>query len=609
MESDPYSAGPGDTTANLFHLHSQTIIDNYLKKLQFDTPLPPAGKPDTESRIPPVTRVAVIGGGVSGLQVAMRLSKAGHKVDVFEATERTGGRLYTFHFGGGEWNYFDVGAMRFPHISVMQPTLDLFAELGLPLLKYYMPSDDNTILLYNNIRVKRKDSAGVTFNAQITKGGSVPDYWVNLGVTHLMRNVYGRFLDALRKDYAQGYKEVMVYDNHSTRSLMAFVTLPTITDPVTGLEVYPCKEPYPVEVINWLELMTFSVGWFDRSFSETIFELLAFSEDQVRPWSCVKDGSEQITNVMVQKMLNEEPWKDQVQIWLSQQVTAINFDKASGEFTISATPRPRSDPAGKYISASLMPDLGRKYSHVVLAVSPQAMRYIDLSTCQLDYGQRQALLALRPGPATKVGMIFNYDWWTPLGIVGSQSQTDLPVRTVVYPSYGPGISKVIIASYCWTQDAQTMAALMQGSGTFDETRLKNAILSDLAAIHDIPLTTMESYYAGMYAYDWSHNPQTMGAYAFFGPGEFVSLYENLTRPAAQGGLHFAGEAISTCHAWVAGALDAANRVVGQIDPKYMLPSEEPQNPKDYPTYMSREHLLKQLQVSAHLQQKEFGQLE
>ena len=52
-----------------------------------------------------------------------------------------------------------------------------------------------------------------------------------------------------------------------------------------------------------------------------------------------------------------------------------------------------------------------------------------------------------------------------------------------------------------------------------------------------------------------------GAFGFFGPGDFEDLYTSMTYPAAGGRLHFAGEALSTRHAWVEGALDSAWRAV------------------------------------------------
>ena len=84
---------------------------------------------------------------------------------VLEASERYGGRVYTYHFKKQEGetastqNYFDVGAMRFPNNAANARTFELFEELGITkeggeggkLLPYHLSTDDN-ILLFNGMR-------------------------------------------------------------------------------------------------------------------------------------------------------------------------------------------------------------------------------------------------------------------------------------------------------------------------------------------------------------------------------------------------------------------------------------------------------------------------
>ena len=57
-----------------------------------------------------------------------------------------------------------------------------------------------------------------------------------------------------------------------------------------------------------------------------------------------------------------------------------------------------------------------------------------------------------------------------------------------------------------------------------------------------------------------------GAFARFGPGKFSSLYTSLSTPAANGLLHFAGEALSIRHGYVEGALHSAWRAVNEMLP-------------------------------------------
>ena len=54
--------------------------------------------------------IAIIGAGLAGLTCAYELRGSGHEVDVYEATDRIGGKLYTVAFEGGPT---DMGAEAF----------------------------------------------------------------------------------------------------------------------------------------------------------------------------------------------------------------------------------------------------------------------------------------------------------------------------------------------------------------------------------------------------------------------------------------------------------------------------------------------------------------
>jgi monoamine oxidase len=148
---------------------------------------------------------------------------------------------------------------------------------------------------------------------------------------------------------------------------------------------------------------------------------------------------------MKARLEDPQRYRGNVAIKPLHQTTAVKFDPLQRQFTVSGERKQNSNE----LNWTAFSDSG--YSHVVLAISPQCMRFIDLSTCMLDYAQRSALLMLQPGPSIKVGMKFSNSWWGEQGIKGGQSTTDRPVRTVVYPSHGDGKSKVLIASYCWSK--------------------------------------------------------------------------------------------------------------------------------------------------------------
>lgn len=88
-----------------------------------------------------VLNIGIIGAGAAGLftgllldflnkkyQEKFKTKKVQFKYDILEASERVGGRLFTYNFddspinrdGSVNRNYYDVGAMRFPDNPVME---------------------------------------------------------------------------------------------------------------------------------------------------------------------------------------------------------------------------------------------------------------------------------------------------------------------------------------------------------------------------------------------------------------------------------------------------------------------------------------------------------
>ncbi|KAF8572831.1 FAD-linked reductase [Ramaria rubella] len=212
-----------------------------------------------------------------------------------------------------------------------------------------------------------------------------------------------------------------------------------------------------------------------------------------------------------------------------------------------------------------------KFSQVISTIPLPVLRTVDLSKADLSPMQSNALRQLDYGPSVKVGMQFRTAWWTlwkdldgnPLNIVGGQTYTDRPLRTIVYPSFGDvhgGKTTTLIASYCWTEDSIRLGALIGNNSA----ALSKLVLKELADIHNVDLQDLTNQLIDTKAWSWSQDPCTMGAFAFFGPGKFRNVYTSLNSPAAQGSLHFAGEALSVRHAWVEGALDSAWRAICEM---------------------------------------------
>jgi hypothetical protein len=220
------------------------------------------------------------------------------------------------------------------------------------------------------------------------------------------------------------------------------------------------------------------------------------------------------------------------------------------------------------------------YDTVFSTVPLGCLRHMDTSKANLSYPVKQAMRTLAYGPSAKVAMKFKRAWW--IHDLGAKSikkaglgHSDLSIRTCVYPSYNidneAGTPAVLLCSYTWQQDALRLTPLIStnpdpNEKMHEEEELKNLIFRDLARMHASDAVSeskvydlIKNNYDSHHAFDWDQNPNSVGAFAFFGPQQFGSTWGNIIQP--QGDLHIIGEAASPHHAWVVGALESAVHAV------------------------------------------------
>ncbi|KAG0704662.1 hypothetical protein DFH29DRAFT_848626 [Suillus ampliporus] len=570
--------------------------DDLLKKLpplfHHNNPLKGHPHPLPSSQLPELPdcgygetgTVGILGAGVGGLYTALILDSLDIKYEILEASDRTGGRLFTYNFPNGEELRMstircccDVGAMRYPlpkkdnqgHYKpgVMKRLGDLinYSKLNdshnIPLKSrlidyYFTAKAGGSFYYFNKQRYQVSDPSSKPPDFRAQEMGVEPEY-VAVGVEKIVGDVIEPFARILTQDLEQqsrrGWDIMRKNDVYSLRAYMSFKYIPSVSLGLSPMHL-------DTNVINWCETFDKSTGWYDRSLTESVFEALAFakagSERDVE-WKCFKGGSQVLTNYMTEYITNKGSL-----IKLKKSVTSISAGTNAMKVSVRGEFSPRT------------------YSHVISTIPLPSLRMIDLSSAGLNVMQRNALRKVQYGPSVKVGVRFKSAWWTDrFGIVGGQSFTDLPIRTMVYPSHGVDSSSpstVLIASYCWTNDAERLGSLVNTGKTEYNEELKELVLRNLAEVHNIRDDFLSKQYVDIHAWDWNHNPLTMGAFAFFGPGDFQDLYTSLTVPNANKRLHFAGEAISTRHAWVVGALDSAWRAVYE----YLLASGHPQTTID-----------------------------
>ena len=336
-----------------------------------------------------------------------------------------------------------------------------------------------------------------------------------------------------------------------------------------------------------METLDTGTGLYDEAFSETVMDAFDFTGSDAG-WQCVEGGMDRFVF--------------ELKAFLDTKATTPHSSSMGSESDSTSS---GTGPAGQnvpssplilqgYEVVSISPDSSgglllvkgksgesKAFSHVINTAPLSIQRTMDMSACDLTYKQREAIRTLHYDFSCKVGIKFKTRFWETASssankfpsdpIKGGQSSTDNPLRIVVYPSYGVDTidaAAVMIASYTWAQDASRMGALCCGSGNsadVHDARRDEAIKICLNYLTEIHGEIVNEQYTGEYVVmDWYSEKYAQGAFALFGPGQFTDLFPNIVQPAAQGKLHFAGEATSVHHAWIVGALNSAYRSVWEI---------------------------------------------
>ncbi|KAA1477078.1 hypothetical protein DENSPDRAFT_828268 [Dentipellis sp. KUC8613] len=508
----------------------------------------------------------------------MILQDLGIEYEILEANDRIGGRIFTHRFNGEagrhaprntpeRYDYFDVGAMRFPDIPFMSRVFDLFKSIRVDdLLVDYHLGVGNNLSYYNTRPPLRKSDirpSSDPFRVSIARGGTVPERYALAGTQPWISKTFDPFRNLFReafdghegqdrlRAFEKAWKVLMKQDHHTTRGYMQ--------------SQKEDQEPFPEPVVNWLETFHAGTGGYNYAFTESVISSLNFDwpwpqldppvipNAQQTKWYCIDGGSDHIVYKMAET-LESKPI-------LKQRVTKM--ERRSNQIVVEGV-----DTGG-------VRQWKRRYGHVICTVPLGCLGAIDTDGLDLLYNHKQAIRALQYHSSTKIGIKFKERWWEKRGVIptgpirGGQSSTDTPIRTCVYPSYGldtrdaPG---VLIASYTTAQDSRRIGVLAQEKGSVAGEMLLEQTLDELAKMHGMSkkqFGPVKDYFP----HNWDMDIFARGAFAHYGPGQFGApgddgrLFASIKTPAAKGRFHIAGEATSVHHAWVLGALNSAWRAV------------------------------------------------
>ncbi len=640
---------------------SQWIIDNYgddyintlndqrsrVDEKQFkSTFLNVAGNAD-------IPTVGIIGGGFAGLYSGLILQSLGIECEVFEASDRVGGRIITWYSKDYDKNdvnksglYGEVGGMRIPQFSEdMLPVQHLALSINAVLKrnnledqlvkwrKFYYNSDVQR-LRYNNMDapIEAQEAGLNALNFGVNKGGDIPMVWITeckdshgntyLPINMVLDKVNERFIAAIKRSFAEGFKLLSNFDNHSMWSYLTNVFTLEQLGEYYNPEMGKKTDNLSYNIASYLETLNAGTGMYSVSFVEMVIAVYDWdgsknSYDPIDPDvymvtgdngmqhfpdACravldLKDGVLEEDGLRAQQLIGMikgtngklgyspdnltdaahapstvppaeaippiegNPSQVKKRVHMNHKVTNVVYDATSfnGYGGMNINLEVTNDGKIKQIE--------KKYPYVISTLPNGAYLNGDLKTNffdNLSFAKTRAIRESNYMSSFKAFITFKEQFWATLGKRQSKGLgvgvSDRSNRQIVYPSYGYEAQGGVLQVYCWAQDADRMGAMT------DEERV-NECLKGIAYLY--PEVTIDDVFAGyepeVTTKTWFWNNHANGAaFALFAPGQFNNLYPTLLTPEFNGHLNLAGECCSVHHGWIVGALDSAYNAVTNI---------------------------------------------
>ncbi len=286
---------------------------DYLKTLQLQRSKPLSGLLRSKSQTP---LVGIVGGGFAGMYAGLILQSLGYEFELFESTDRVGGRIKTWYsknYNARDKNkaglYGEVGGMRLPQFAPdMLPVQHLSLVLNAVLSrngqdnkkvywrKFYYNSPVQR-LRFNNMAepIISKDAANNSLNFNRAKHGDVPDVWLSPAKTPkgevfipanvIMEMVNNPFIKEINRDFESGFELLMKYDKYS---MWDYLTNEFKLKQLKEYYFPKLGEPndkLPWSVVSYLETTNVGTGMYSVSFVEMVLAAYDWggSKDPYRP--------------------------------------------------------------------------------------------------------------------------------------------------------------------------------------------------------------------------------------------------------------------------------------------------------------------------------------
>ncbi len=426
-------------------------------------------------------RVVIVGGGMAGLHCAYRLSRLGLRATIYEASTRTGGRMFTERGIFPDGQHCELGGEL---IDTGHATMhDLSAELGIELLDY------------NN------DDTSLARLVALFDGSKLSDDAILQGFAPIAERIDAALTTLQDPEEYVTYKTPNGAQALDQLSISAWMDQEgfSATDPVRRLIelAYIGEFGLEIDACNSLNLLTFI------STDTTRLELFGESDERYH----TKEGNDLYTRLLAERL-------SLGQIQLEHQLQAVD-SLSDGRYRLTF-----STPGGTHEV---------KAEHVVLALPFTTLRQVDMGV-EMPAVKRQAIDDLGYGTNAKLMVGFSSRLWreAPYSSDGSTYADVGFMQTWETSRLQPGAAGII------TNFVGGQKGIAMGEGTPEQQAA--AFLDGFEQVFPGVKATANGRVARMH---WPTHPFTLGSYSAYKVGQFTTIAG--AEIERVGNLHFCGE--------------------------------------------------------------------
>lgn len=506
-------------------------------------------------------KVAIIGAGEAGLAAAVELRKIGCDITLFEASQRIGGKVYTYYFDRKNNKYGELGEISIPvsHYTTWH-YINLFNLETRPFV-----NNNNNSLLYIRGAKALNDQKGKQVVKNIHPKFDLSNSDKKKLKEQVDKKFYKKYLESLTLEERRELLEIK--DKYSEKIEQI--------DKLSYRKAYE-NAGFSEEAISMLGYLDGSKQFFQIGLMEILQRYYTVDSEfnyyikdgminlPLSLYGALFDENEKIFNGIDKEKLGN------VKAKMGTPVEGIYSSETEDRITI------------KYAEGEMKKEVLEKFDYVICTIPFQSLKRMDIEP-NFNSRKIRAINEMNYETSGKIYLYLKERFWEmggkSKGIVGGKTFTDIPLVSIYYPSdhsealndkigsyilkpgASPKESGVLLVSYSWCNEAMLLG------NENAELQIRDAIRY-IEKIHNLPLHYIDDNLIDYKSLIWSDVQYIWGAGALSKPEDKILFSYGAKMPEMNNRVFFAGEHISQKHGTQQGSLQsgmiAANEVAERI---------------------------------------------